>query len=103
MGAIEEDPEKTRLPECIQCRTCADVCPQKAVSFPAVLSPGGEYSSSGPLPEGFSLLRGGGLVLGSGSTQTPFTPAQGNITSFGPRERCRRPNFCAPASAAGSA
>lgn len=34
MGAIAEHPRTTRHAECIVCRTCVDVCPEKAVSFP---------------------------------------------------------------------
>ena len=79
MGAIEEDPRKTRLAECIQCRTCADVCPQKAIAFPACLPahraentppsifPGGDFSI--PWPEDWRLRF---LV-----DRTPFTPLAG--------------------------
>ena len=48
MGAVAEDPKRTHLPECIQCRTCAKVCPENAISFPASLSLGGEYSKVEP-------------------------------------------------------
>ncbi|MEW5814094.1 MAG: 4Fe-4S binding protein [Spirochaetota bacterium] len=33
MSAIEEDPRRTRIEECIQCRHCVRVCPEKVVSF----------------------------------------------------------------------
>ena len=33
MGAIEEDPYRTKVRECVQCRTCVRICPVKEVSF----------------------------------------------------------------------
>jgi MauM/NapG family ferredoxin protein len=77
MGAIPEDPRATLLPECIQCKTCAAVCPQEAVSFPASVSVGGEHSSIDLRRRGFFSSVAGGLALGFVSTQTPFTPLQG--------------------------
>jgi ferredoxin len=83
MGAIEEDPKKTRLPECIQCRKCSQVCPQEAVSFPALPSTvrtrqlGGEYSRVDLSRRGFLYSFTGGLTAAFLIDRTPFTPLQG--------------------------
>ncbi len=83
MGAIEEDPKKTRLPECIQCRNCTQVCPQKAVSFPALPSTirtrqlGGEYSRVDLSRRGFLYSFAGGLTAAFLTDRTPFTSVQG--------------------------
>ncbi|MBM4340507.1 MAG: 4Fe-4S dicluster domain-containing protein [Deltaproteobacteria bacterium] len=77
MGAIPEDPTKTRLRECFQCRTCVKVCPQNAITFPASLSIGGEYSKIDLSRRGFIYSVAGGLGVGFLATQTPFTPLQG--------------------------
>jgi len=76
MGAILEDPRKTRLPECIQCRTCAKVCPQNAVTFPASLSLGGEYSKVDFSRRGFLYSLAGGLGVGFLALRTPFALKQ---------------------------
>ncbi len=60
MGAVTEDPRGTRLPECIQCRTCAKVCPQDAITFSASLSIGGEYSKVDFSRRGFVYSLAGG-------------------------------------------
>ena len=83
MGAIEEDPRKTRLPECIQCRTCAQVCPKEAIAFPALPSSlrarqlGGEYSSVDFSRRGFLYSFTGGLTAAFLADRTPFTPVRG--------------------------
>ena len=83
MGAIEEDPRKTRLPECIQCRQCSKVCPQEAVSFPALSSAirarqlGGEYSRVDLSRRGFLYSFSGGLTAAFLLDRTPFTPVRG--------------------------
>jgi polyferredoxin len=83
MGAIEEDPKKTRLPECIQCRNCSQVCPQEAVSFPALPSTirgrqlGGEYSRVDLSRRGFLYSLSGGLTAAFLIDRSPFTPVQG--------------------------
>jgi MauM/NapG family ferredoxin protein len=77
MGAIDEDPLKTRSPECIQCKNCSEICPQKAVSFPASLTAGGEYSSIDLTRRGFFYSLTGGLAFGFLSVQTPFHFLQG--------------------------
>jgi MauM/NapG family ferredoxin protein len=76
MGAIPEDPTKTRLRECFQCRTCVNVCPQNAITFPVSLSIGGEYSKIDLSRRGFIYSIAGGLGVGFLATQTPFTPLQ---------------------------
>jgi len=76
MGAVAEDPRGTRLPECTQCRTCAKVCPQNAITFPASLSIGGEYSKVDFSRRGFVSSLAGGLAVGFVATQTPFTLRQ---------------------------
>jgi MauM/NapG family ferredoxin protein len=76
MGAIPEDPRATRLPECIQCRNCTTICPQDAITFPASLSIGGEYSKIDFSRRGFLYSLAGGLGIGFLSTQTPFTLKQ---------------------------
>ena len=77
MGAIGEDPLKTRSADCIQCRECARICPQKAISFPASFSGVGEYSGFDLSRRGFVYSVGGGLTLGFLSLRTPFTSLQG--------------------------
>jgi polyferredoxin len=77
MGAVEEDPLKTRLPECIQCKECARICPQKAISFPASFAGMGEYSAVDVSRRGFFTSLAGGLTFGFLSIQTPFTLLQG--------------------------
>lgn len=83
MGAIEEDPRKTRLAECIQCRTCAKVCPKEAIAFPALPSSirahqlGGEYSSVDFSRRGFLYSFTGGLAAAFLIDRTPFTPTLG--------------------------
>lgn len=83
MGAIEEDPKKTRLPECIQCRNCSQVCPQEAVSFPALPSTvrsrhlGGEFSRVDLSRRGFLYSFTGGLTAAFLADRTPFTPVRG--------------------------
>lgn len=83
MGAIEEDPKKTRLPECIQCRQCSKVCPQEAVSFPALPSTirarqvGGEYSRIDLSRRGFLYSFTGGLTAAFLIDRSPFTPVRG--------------------------
>jgi ferredoxin len=83
MGAIEEDPKKTRLPECIQCRQCSKVCPKEAISFPAFRSTirtrrlGGEYSRVDLSRRGFLYSFTGGLTSAFLIDRTPFTPVQG--------------------------
>jgi len=76
MGAISEDPRKTRLPECIQCRTCAKVCPQDAVTFPASFSLGGEYSKVDFSRRGFLYSLAGGVTVGFLAARTPFSLLQ---------------------------
>ncbi|MBU2262169.1 MAG: 4Fe-4S binding protein, partial [Proteobacteria bacterium] len=77
MGAVEEDPLKTRLPECIQCKECARICPEKAISFPASSAGMGEYSAVDVSRRGFFTSLAGGLTFGFLSIQTPFTLLQG--------------------------
>ncbi len=76
MAAIPEDPKATHLPECIQCRTCVSVCPQNAVTFPAFLSLGGEYSKIDFSRRGFIYSLAAGLGAGFLSVQTPFARRQ---------------------------
>jgi len=76
MGAIPEDPRATRLSECIQCRNCAKICPQDAITFPAFLSIGGEYSKIDFSRRGFLYSLAGGLGIGFLATQNPFTLRQ---------------------------
>ncbi|MFH2120188.1 MAG: 4Fe-4S dicluster domain-containing protein [Pseudomonadota bacterium] len=77
MGAVEEDPLKTRLPECIQCKECARICPEKAISFPASSAGMGEYSAVDVSRRGVFTSLAGGLTFGFLSIQTPFTLLQG--------------------------
>jgi ferredoxin-type protein NapF len=77
MGAIGEDPLSTRTPECIQCRECVRICPQKTISFPASLSGMGEYSGLDLSRRGFVASLTGGLTFGFLSLRTPFVLLQG--------------------------
>jgi polyferredoxin len=77
MGAIDEDPLKTRGPECIQCRECAGICPQKAISYPASLAGMGEYTAIDVSRRGFFSSLAGGLTFGFIAIQNPFTLLQG--------------------------
>jgi ferredoxin-type protein NapF len=82
MGAVEQDPKKIHLPECIQCRTCADVCPKGAISFPAFPSAdrasqlGGEYAALDFSRREFLYSMTGGLTFAFLADRTPFTPLQ---------------------------
>ena len=83
MGAIEEDPRKTRLTECIQCRTCVKVCPKQAIAFAALPSSirarqlAGEYSPVDFSRRGFLYSFTGGLAVAFLADRTPFTPTLG--------------------------
>jgi MauM/NapG family ferredoxin protein len=93
MGAIPEDPRSTQSRECIQCRTCSKVCPQKAVSFPASFSLGGEYSTVDLSRRGFFYSVAGGLALGFVSSRSPFTPLQGRHQLIRPPGAIPEPEF----------
>ncbi len=76
MGAIDKDPVKTHGPECIQCKNCAEVCPQDAISFPVSLSGAGEYSDVNLSRRGFIYSLAGGLTFGLLSVRTPYASLQ---------------------------
>ena len=71
MGAIGDDPLRTRSAECIQCRRCADICPQKAISFSPALAGTGEYDRFSLTRRGALWSLGGGVALGFLSLRTP--------------------------------
>ena len=77
MGVVAEDPRAIRFPECIQCRTCAKVCPQHAITFPASFSLGGEYSKIDLSRRGFLYSLAGGLGIGFLAIQTPYALTHG--------------------------
>jgi ferredoxin-type protein NapF len=77
MAAIGVDPLETRFADCIQCRDCAGICPQKGISFPASLAGMGEYSRFDLSRRALVYSAGCGLTLGFLSLRTPFTPLQG--------------------------
>jgi len=77
MGAIGEDPFIAGAADCIQCRECALICPQKAISFPASFPGVREVSGLDLSRRGFVYSVGGGLTLGFLSLRTPFTSLQG--------------------------
>jgi ferredoxin len=77
MGAIDDDPLKSRRQECIQCRECAGICPQKAISYPAFFAGMGEYSSIDVSRRGFFLSLTAGLTCGFLAIRNPFTLLQG--------------------------
>jgi ferredoxin-type protein NapF len=77
MGAIGEDPLSTLAPECIQCRECAGICPEKAITFRASVSGMGEYSGLDLSRRGFVASLAGGLTFGFLSFRTPFVLLQG--------------------------
>jgi MauM/NapG family ferredoxin protein len=93
MGAIPEDPRATRLPECIQCRNCAKICPQDAITFPASLSIGGEYSKIDFSRRGFLYSLTGGLTVGFLATQNPFTLRQSKFQLIRPPGAIPEPEF----------
>jgi polyferredoxin len=64
MDAIPEDPVRTNRAECIQCRRCADICPQRAVSFVPSLTGTGEQDRFVLGRRGFLWSLGGGVALG---------------------------------------
>ncbi len=79
MGAAGEVAENIRLSECIQCRTCAEACHEKAITFPAfpLVDHGGEYSPIEVSRRGFSFSVAGGLAVAFLADRTPFTTLQG--------------------------
>jgi polyferredoxin len=79
MGAPGEVAEKIQLSECIQCRSCAEACHQKAISFPAFPSAdhGREYSPIDVSRRGFLYSAGGGLSVAFLADRTPFTGLRG--------------------------
>jgi polyferredoxin len=95
MGAVEQNPKRTHLAECIQCRTCAEVCPQEAITFPAAFAwnkalghptsaRGGEYSGIDFSRRGFLYSAGGGLTLAFLADRTPFTSLKGRYQLIRP-------------------
>lgn len=99
MGAIEDDPKRTRLAECIQCRTCAKVCPQGAIAFPALPSSikdhqfGGEYSAIDLTRRGFLYSFTGGLAAAFLADRTPFTSTLGKQQVIRPPGALPEPEF----------
>ena len=77
MGAIDDDPLKTRWPECIQCRECAGICPQEAISYPASYAGMGEYSAVDVSRRGLFFSLAGGVTFSFMAIQNPFTLLQG--------------------------
>ncbi len=79
MGAAGEAPQSVRLSECIQCRTCAEACHERAITFPAFPSSdqGGEYSPVEFSRRGFLYSVGGGFSIAFLADRTPFTRLQG--------------------------
>ena len=76
MKAVKENPREISVSECIQCRTCAEVCPREAISFPSSLSLGGEYSPRDLSRRGFLYSLTGGFAVGFLAIRTPFTSLQ---------------------------
>jgi len=95
MGAVEENPKRTRLAECIQCRTCAEVCPQEAITFPA--------SFASTKASGHPTSTKGGEYSAIEQTGHPSHPLRGGISLSAPRGRSPRLIFCRLASVAGNA
>lgn len=64
MGAITDDPKKTKASECLQCRTCKMICPEEAISFQATYSPFREdvRTEIGVTRRGFLYSLTGGLA-----------------------------------------
>jgi polyferredoxin len=96
MAAIEENPRSTRLSECIQCRTCAEVCPQGAVFFSPFRKnepPGGEYSPIDLTRRGFLYSFAGGLALSFAAEATPYTPLRGKRPLIRPPGALPEENF----------
>ncbi len=79
MGAISDDPKKTRVLECIQCRRCVKVCPQNAITFTSSFHSVGEYSKVDFSRRGFIYSIAGGLGIGLLATKTPFAIQQGKF------------------------
>ncbi len=79
MGAAGEMPESIRLAECIQCRTCADACHQKGITFPAfpASDQGGEYTPVDVSRRSFSYSVMGGLAVAFLADRTPYAHLQG--------------------------
>ena len=84
MGAALDGTD-TRLAECIQCRTCAEVCKEEAIGFPvAAPIPGGEYSRIDLSRRGFVCSVTGGLGLGFLVHRTPFAALHGKQSFIRP-------------------
>jgi MauM/NapG family ferredoxin protein len=86
MGAVDENPKETHFPECIQCRTCAKVCPQNAITFPTSFSypVEGEHSPINSSRRGFLYSLAGGLIFGFIATESPFTLRQSKFQLIRP-------------------
>jgi MauM/NapG family ferredoxin protein len=93
MGAIPDDPKATHRAECIQCRTCAGVCPQEAVFFRASAPIGGEYSGIDLRRRQLFSSAAGGLALGLLASRTPFTPLQSKHSLIRPPGAIPEPEF----------
>jgi MauM/NapG family ferredoxin protein len=99
MGAIEQDPRKTRLPECIQCRTCARICPKTAITFPPLPSSGraqqagGEYLPADFSRRGFLYSFTGGLTAAFLAGRTPFSHTLGKQQLIRPPGALPEPEF----------
>jgi polyferredoxin len=95
MGTAGEAPETIHLAECIQCRTCAEACHQKAIAFPAFPASdhGGEYSPVEVTRRGFSYSVIGGLAAAFVGDRTPFTHLQGKRQLIRPPGALPEPEF----------
>ncbi len=87
MGAIDQDPKKTRQTECIQCRTCAGVCAQEAVGFSPFNARKEAPVQNVPLDasrRGFLFSVAGGLTAAFLIDRSPAAALQGKIQLIRP-------------------
>jgi ferredoxin len=94
MGAAEGG-EGTRYAECLQCRTCVEVCPHDAIRFPIANQtiPGGEYARFNLTRRGFLSSLAGGLGAGFLVRATPATALQEKRQLIRPPGALPEPDF----------
>lgn len=90
MGAVGEDPQRTRHQECILCQRCASVCPEDAIRFLPQGRSWRPVAQGGPALSRRGLLAAGVVGVFLGLT------ARADAGRAGPRDRLIRPPGALP-------